>query len=80
MQKIIYVFMFIILVFAIVEAKKQKSYWSDNYDSTPKEREYKRGGEYKWQDGYFKNDGKYVKPHYKTYPDEYDWNNKNKKK
>ena len=28
-----------------------------------------------WVDGYYRTNGTYVSGHYKTYPDQYKWNN-----
>ena len=44
------------------------------YESKP-ERNYENGGQIKVQDGYFKSNGTYVEPHFKTTPDNYKWNN-----
>jgi hypothetical protein len=44
--------------------------------STP-QRNYSRGGETYMQKGYFRNDGNFVMPHFKTRPDNYRWNNLN---
>ncbi len=39
-------------------------------------RNYSRGGSLKWQRGYIKKNGTYIQPHFKTYPDQYKWNNR----
>jgi len=44
------------------------------YESKP-ERTYDNGGQIRLQDGYFRNNGTYVEPHFKTTPDNYKWNN-----
>lgn len=53
--------------------------YNNTYSEPKKERNYNSGGEYKLQDGYFKSNGTYVEPHYKTAPDNNLWNNKNPK-
>ena len=52
--------------------------FSYSYSSiyTPKKSyNYKNGGQVYIQNGYYKSNGTYVAPHYKTRPDQYKWNN-----
>lgn len=39
-------------------------------------RNYQHGGELRYQEGYYRKNGTYVQPHYKTGPDQYKQNNR----
>lgn len=72
--KIILVILAIFLFIpTVTEAKLSTSYKQFKY-SPP--RKYQKGGQLKLQNGYLKNNGKYIQPHLKTYPDQYKWNNR----
>lgn len=46
----------------------------DYYSPAP-QRNYSHGGEIYLQNGYWRSNGTYVMPYYKTRPDNYKWNN-----
>ena len=47
-----------------------------NYSFSPApQRNYSHGGEIYMQNGYSRQNGTYVMPHFKTQPDNYRWNN-----
>jgi len=77
-MKRIILFLFVgvfFLSFVSISEAENGYYFYDSDYSYSKPRNYSRGGEYRLQDGYFKNNGTYVSPHIKTYPDNYEWNN-----
>lgn len=75
MKKIIFSLILVTIIFtpSSVEAKGSYSIKSFKY-SAP--RNYKYGGQLKLQKGYLKRSGQYIQPHFKTYPDQYSWNNR----
>jgi len=74
MKRILLVSLVVVLFLSFVPISEAGRKNSDYY-SYSKPRNYYRGGEYYLRDGYLKNNGTYVSPHIKTYPDNYEWNN-----
>ena len=63
-----------------VEAKSygyKSSFKSYNSYKAPSYRNYKSGGQLRYQRGYYKpSSGKWIEGHFKTGPDNYKWNNR----
>ncbi len=75
MKKILFSLIIATILFAPTSVEARGSYSFKSYKSSTTQN-YKYGGQLKLQNGYFKRSGQYVQPHFKTGPDQYNWNNR----
>ena len=85
MKKLIVIIIFAVVAFFSTDLMAQtykysgRSGYGSSYNSykSPSKgtRNYKNGGQIYMQKGYTRKNGTYVRPHLKTRPDNYKWNN-----
>jgi len=75
MKKIFLIFLIVCFGIFLSTGISYANKYSSPFNKTPSVK-YKKGGQIKLQKGYYKpKSGKYVKPHFKTSPDNYKYNN-----
>jgi hypothetical protein len=75
MKKILGIFLIVCIGIFLSTGISYAKKYSIPFNKTPYVK-YKKGGQIKLQKGYFKpSTGKYVAPYFKTYPDNYKFNN-----